>query len=75
MKFKSYDPKLFKTKRLVCNLTTSELADICFTTRQTISNIEQQRTSNKAMITLIGLALDGVAAEKGVTNVFEALEG
>ena len=74
MKFKQSDPSLFRAKRLVCELTTSELADICYVTRQTVSNIEKGRVSNKATITLIGLALDGVALEKNLTPVFEALE-
>ncbi len=74
MTFKDYDPKLFKTKRLVCEITMEELASICHLTRQTLSNIESGRTINEATTILIGLALDGIAEEKGLVQVFEALE-
>lgn len=74
MQFKNYDTKLFKTKRLVCEVTLQELADICHMTRQTISNIETGRSHNKATETLIGLALDGLAEEQGLTELFSKLE-
>ena len=72
--FKKYNPKTFKTKRLVCNLTLQEIADICRVSRQTIGNIEHDRLSSGPSITLVGLALDMIAEEKGLTKVFEALE-
>lgn len=74
MKFKEYDPKLFRTKRMVCETTLEELASICHITRQTVSNIESGKSSNKAIETLIGLALDGLAEEKHLKHVFKALE-
>ena len=74
MQFKNYDPKLFKTKRLVCNLTLQELSDICRISRQTIGNIEHNRITSGPSITLVGLALDMIAEEKGLTKVFEAIE-
>ena len=75
MHFKDYDTKLFKTKRLVCEVTLQELADICHTTRQTISNIETGKSHHyKTTETLIGLALDGLAEEKGLTALFDKLE-
>ena len=59
---------------MVCKVTTQELADICHVTRQTISNIENRKSTNKATETLIGLALDGLAQENDVVYVFNALE-
>ena len=62
------------TKRLVCNLKVQEIADICGVSRQTIGNIEHGRLVSGPSITLVGLALDMIAEENGLTKVFEALE-
>ena len=72
--FKKYDPKTFKTKRLLCGLTMQELADICRINRQTVGNIEHGRVESGASVTLVGLALDIITEEKGLTELFEALE-
>ena len=74
MKFKDYDPKLFKIKRKVCQVSTNELADICHMTRQTICNVESGRSGNQSTIILIGLALDGLAEEQSIQHVFDAIE-
>ncbi len=76
MQFKDYDPKLFKTKRKVLDLTMEELAVAARTTRQTVSNIEHGKTKSGPFITLIGLALDSYAQEKGepYVKLFEQLE-
>ena len=77
MKFKDYDPKLFKVKRVVLDLSQEDLAIVCKTTRQTVSAIENgHKLSDLPIITLIGLALDGFAEEKGERTVrlFSAME-
>ena len=76
MQFKNYDPKLFKIKRNVLELTMAELATSALTTRQTIGNIERGRVKNGPSVTLIGLALDGYAQEKGeqYVKLFKQLE-
>lgn len=76
MQFKDYDPKLFRIKRNVLELTIDELSVAARITRQTVSNIEHGRTKSGPCVTLIGLALDGYAQEKGelYVKLFEQLE-
>lgn len=76
MIFKQYDPKLFRTKRIVLKMTINEVAEACGITRQTVSNIEHGRTYSGSSVTLIGVCLDIIAKEKGIkyTKLFDSLE-
>lgn len=66
MQFKKYDAKLFKYQRRVLGITAQELADICRCTRQTIRNVENGTNRSESMTIVIGLALEGLAKERGV---------
>ena len=72
--FKKYDPKLFRTKRILCDMTQQELADICRISKPSVSHIECGRTIAGPSITLIGLALDKIASEKRLSELFAVLE-
>jgi DNA-binding XRE family transcriptional regulator len=74
MEYKEYNPKLFKLKRKILNLTCEDIAKICGTTRQTISNIDTGRSKQKSIITFIGYTMDLIAKEQGFEEVFELIE-
>lgn len=74
MQYKEYDPKLFKIKRRVLGLTCEDLAKICRTTRQTVSNIDAGRSKSRSIITFLGYTMDMIAEEKGFSEVFRIIE-
>ena len=61
-------------KRILCDITQQELADICRISKPSVSHIECGRTITGPSITLIGLALDKIASEKGLSELFRSLE-
>lgn len=73
-RFKKYDPTLFRTKRILCGISQKELADICQISKPAVSHIECGRTPTGPSITLIGIALDMIALEKGLSELFAILE-
>lgn len=70
----NYDPKLFKKKRKILEISAEKLAEECKLTRMTINNVETGRTNNPSTILLIGLVLDVLADEAGMMDVFYEIE-
>lgn len=65
MQFKEYKQEGFGDARKVLGLSQQELADICRTTRQTLSAIENGQRAMSSTVIVVGLALEGVAEEQG----------
>ena len=76
MEFKDYNPDIFRMKRKVLEISASKLAKICKVSRQTIHRIEREGNDYgcESTILLIGLVLDKIAEERGLTSVFESME-
>lgn len=64
--YKHYEPEDIRVLRKVLGLTTQELAESIGTTRQTISNIERDKTSSIPTLIALSVVLDDLCSEQGV---------
>ena len=67
--YKHYEPEDIRVLRKVLGLTTQELAELVWTTRQTISNIERDKTSSIPTLIAFSVVLDYLCSEQGVDPV------
>ena len=65
MVFPEYDQDKIRPVRRYLELTCEELGDICHLSRQSVNAIENGKSYQKSIVTLLGLALDRVAYERG----------
>lgn len=63
MILKYYDPDMFKALRKANNISGKDLANVCYMTRQTVSNYDNGKVSKPNMI-LLTYALDSILEEK-----------
>ena len=67
--FPEYEQDKIRPVRRYLDVTCAELGDACHLTRQAVSAIEKGVSHQKSTVTLLGLALDRIAQERGPETV------
>jgi DNA-binding XRE family transcriptional regulator len=62
--FKTYNPSVFKMKRIVLGVTATELSSQARISRLTLLNLERGASVSKSIVLLVGITLDRILEYK-----------